>query len=177
MPFRLRQAGLSALGHQVEPGARISPRVTILGRRLKVDGSAYLNRSVLIDATAPITIESGVHIGPNVQILTGTHQVGDDVQRAGANQALPITIGAGSWIGAGAILVAGVTVGAGCIVGAGAVVTADCERDGLYAGVPARRVRDLSEPTPVRRKPSLLSSQAAPWSGSRSAVSPPRSSR
>jgi maltose O-acetyltransferase len=37
----------------------------------------------------------------------------------------------------------GVTIGAGCAVAAGAVVTADCEPDGLYAGVPARRVRDL----------------------------------
>jgi acetyltransferase-like isoleucine patch superfamily enzyme len=31
-----------------------------------------------------------------------------------------------------------------CVVAAGAVVTGDCEPDGLYAGVPARRVRDLT---------------------------------
>jgi maltose O-acetyltransferase len=29
-------------------------------------------------------------------------------------------------------------------VAAGAVVTRDCEPDGLYAGVPAKRVKELS---------------------------------
>ena len=144
IPFRLRQIGLNALGHQVPPGARISPRVTILGGHLRVDRSAYLNRSVLIDATAPVTVAAGVHIGPTAQILTGTHELGDPGQRAGANQALPIMIGAGTWIGAGAILLAGVTVGAGCVIGAGSVVLTDCDPNGLYAGVPARRVREIS---------------------------------
>jgi maltose O-acetyltransferase len=38
----------------------------------------------------------------------------------------------------------GVTIGAGCVIAAGAVVTRDCEPDGLYAGVPAVRKRDLT---------------------------------
>ena len=38
----------------------------------------------------------------------------------------------------------GVTVGDGCVVAAGAVVREDCEPGGLYAGVPARRVKKLS---------------------------------
>jgi acetyltransferase-like isoleucine patch superfamily enzyme len=37
----------------------------------------------------------------------------------------------------------GVTVAAGCVTAAGAVVAADTEPDGLYAGVPATRIRDL----------------------------------
>ena len=42
----------------------------------------------------------------------------------------------------GAVL-PGVTVGAGCVVAAGAVVRESCDAHGLYAGVPAVRVRDL----------------------------------
>ena len=34
-------------------------------------------------------------------------------------------------------------VALGCIVAAGSVVTADCESNGLYAGVPVRRLREL----------------------------------
>jgi maltose O-acetyltransferase len=49
----------------------------------------------------------------------------------------------GCWIGAGATILPGVTVRAGCIVASGAIVTKDCEPNGLYAGNPARRIREL----------------------------------
>lgn len=42
-----------------------------------------------------------------------------------------------------AMLLPGVTVGKGCVVAAGAVVAADCAPNGLYGGVPARRIKDL----------------------------------
>jgi maltose O-acetyltransferase len=41
------------------------------------------------------------------------------------------------------MLLPGVTVGDGCVIAAGSVVTGDCEPHGVYAGVPAKRVRDL----------------------------------
>jgi acetyltransferase-like isoleucine patch superfamily enzyme len=37
----------------------------------------------------------------------------------------------------------GVNVGSGCIIAAGALVVRDCEPNGLYAGVPAKRIKDL----------------------------------
>jgi hypothetical protein len=37
----------------------------------------------------------------------------------------------------------GVVIGPGCVIAAGAVVVSDCKPNGLYAGVPARRLRDL----------------------------------
>lgn len=143
VPLRLRRLGLRALGYDVEAGARISSHVTILGRALRVHEEAYLNVQVLIDATEPVTIGPGAHVGPGVQILSSTHRIGGAAQRAGPNVARPITIGAGAWIGGGAIILDGVTVGSGCVVGAGAVVDKDCAPNGVYAGVPARRVRDL----------------------------------
>lgn len=63
--------------------------------------------------------------------------------RGGEVISMPIKIGGGCWIGARAVILPGVTVGNGCIIGAGAVVAKDCEPDGMYAGVPAKRVRDL----------------------------------
>ena len=41
------------------------------------------------------------------------------------------------------MILGGVTIAPGCVIGAGAVVTRSTERDGVYVGVPARRVRDL----------------------------------
>lgn len=51
----------------------------------------------------------------------------------------------GCLIGIGAIVLDGVRVGTGCIIGAGAVVTKDVPPYTLVAGVPAKRLRDVSE--------------------------------
>ena len=50
------------------------------------------------------------------------------------------------WIGAGAVINQGqleqkLTIGQGAVVGSGAVVTRDCEANGVYVGVPARRIK------------------------------------
>ena len=78
-------------------------------------------------------------------IITAKHSLGGPELRAGDGGPEPVVIGDGTWIGAGAIILPGLTVGAGCIVAAGAVVTKDCTPNGLYAGVSARRIRDLDE--------------------------------
>ncbi|NJM63234.1 MAG: gamma carbonic anhydrase family protein [Oscillatoriales cyanobacterium RU_3_3] len=51
----------------------------------------------------------------------------------------------GCLIGIGAIVLDGVRVGKGSIVGAGAVVNKDVPPYSLVAGVPAKRLRDVSE--------------------------------
>ena len=51
----------------------------------------------------------------------------------------------GCLIGIGAIVLDGVRVGAGSIVGAGSVVTKDVPPRSLVVGVPAKRLRELSE--------------------------------
>lgn len=51
----------------------------------------------------------------------------------------------GSLIGIGAVVLDGVRVGAGSIVGAGAVVSKDVPPLSLVLGVPAKRLRDISQ--------------------------------
>jgi acetyltransferase-like isoleucine patch superfamily enzyme len=53
----------------------------------------------------------------------------------------PVRIGNRVWLGVGVIVLPGVTIGDDVVVGAGAVVTRDCLEPGLYAGVPAERIR------------------------------------
>lgn len=57
-----------------------------------------------------------------------------------------VSIGARAWIGAGAVINHGtpslpLLIGEDATIGSGAVVIADCEAGGVYAGVPARRLR------------------------------------
>jgi len=51
----------------------------------------------------------------------------------------------GCLIGIGGIILNGVTVGEGSIIGAGCVVTKDVESRSLMMGIPARKIRDVSE--------------------------------
>ena len=79
--------------------------------------------------------------GPEVMILTSVHDIGADGGIDRFSQPRGVTIGEGSWMGARAMVMPGVTIGEGVVVAAGAMVTKDCEAGGLYAGVPARRLR------------------------------------
>ena len=53
----------------------------------------------------------------------------------------PIIIGNNVWIGESVIILPGIKVGDGCIIGAGAVVTKDLDRQSIYAGNPARKIK------------------------------------
>lgn len=142
VPVWLRILLLLAAGARVW-GAGIYSGCHFGGKDVRMGLGTFVNRGVLFDGTAPITLGRQVAVGHGAKFLTSTHEIGPEDGRGGRVRHRPITIGDGCWIGAGAIVLPGVNVAHGCIVGAGAVVTRDCAPDGLYAGNPARRVRDL----------------------------------
>ncbi|ELT5784431.1 hypothetical protein R6191_001668 [Campylobacter upsaliensis] len=47
------------------------------------------------------------------------------------------------WIGANVTIMPGVRLRRGCIIGAGAVLTKDTDEFGVYAGIPAIKIRQL----------------------------------
>ncbi|MGJ5609147.1 DapH/DapD/GlmU-related protein [Micrococcus sp. GbtcB5] len=143
LPNRLRPALLARLGLQGAQDSWFSAEVRVLDpSALTMQEGCYLNREVLID-NGPVALGRNVYMGPRSMIITAKHSIGGPEMRAGKGGPEPVVVGDGTWIGAGAIILPGLNVGAGCIIAAGAVVTKDCEPNGLYAGVPARRVRDV----------------------------------
>ena len=52
------------------------------------------------------------------------------------------TIGHDVWVGYGSIILSGVNIAEGCIIAAGSVVTKDTEPYSIYAGVPAKKIRN-----------------------------------
>lgn len=112
--------------------------------RVSVGEGTFINYDCMFNSSAPIEIGRQCDIGMRVTFVTSTHDTGRSQRRAGAPRAAPIRVGDGVWIGAGAIILPGVAIGDGVIVAAGAVVTKDCLPHGIYAGVPALRIRDLT---------------------------------
>ncbi len=102
-----------------------------------------MNAGCLIENGSKIVLGDRVYIGPRSMLLTESHILGQSTQRAGALTSQEIRIEDGSWLGAQVCVLPGVVIGSGCVIAAGSVVTRSCAPNGLYAGVPARRIRDL----------------------------------
>jgi maltose O-acetyltransferase len=141
--------GLNVSRCSIEPGLFVG------GSNIRIGEDCYLNQRAFLDNSAAITLGERVYFGPQVTVLTSTHELGAENQRAGDVSAAPVRIGAGSWIGARSTIMPGVTIGPGCVVAAGSVVTKDCEPNSLYAGVPAvlKRPLDLSPRTRSKSAP------------------------
>ncbi|MFJ5963055.1 DapH/DapD/GlmU-related protein [Pseudarthrobacter oxydans] len=141
-PRPLRWGALRAYGLKVEK-SRISPGVWFGSHRVTIGAGTFINYGCMFNTSAPVTIGRNCDIGMRVTFVTSSHRIGSRERRAGAATSAPITVGDGVWIGAAAVVLPGVTIGEGVIVAAGAVVTSDCAPNGVYAGVPARRVKEL----------------------------------
>lgn len=107
--------------------------------------SSFVNTQCHLEAVAPIRIGRECGLGMQVLIVTSGHDIDDHGRWSAVRNARPVTLGDNVWVGARSVILPGVTVGEHCIIAAGSVVTRDCAPWGLYAGVPARRVRDLSD--------------------------------
>jgi maltose O-acetyltransferase len=126
---------------------RLKPGCFFQSARIDLGAGSSINYGCFIENCAPVEIGQNTHVGFYVRIITSSHESGGADQRAGAWHPQPVRIGNGCWIGVGVTILPGVYVGDGCVIAAGAVVADDCEPDGLYAGIPARRVRDLASST------------------------------
>jgi maltose O-acetyltransferase len=142
VPRPARWRGLRALGMEVADCV-VGPEVYFGTRRIAIGRGAQIGREAYFDGSALITIGARAGVGPRSMIITGAHVVGGPDERVGPLTPRPIVLGDGSWLGAGVTVLPGVTVGEGCVVAAGSVVVRDCAPHGLYAGVPAVRLRDL----------------------------------
>jgi len=103
----------------------------------------YININCTILDGAEVHIGEDTLIGPNVQILTVSHDIDPQERLKKYNFAQNIEIGKNVWIAAGVIILPGVTIGDNSVIGAGSVVCKDVDPDSLYLGNPAVKVKSL----------------------------------
>lgn len=108
---------------------------------VKIGKNVYINPNCLMMARGGITIEDGVQIAANVQLLSNNHDPYDLMILL----CKPVLLREHAWIGAGATILPGVCVGRHAIVGAGSVVTKDVPDFAVVAGNPAKIIRVLDE--------------------------------
>jgi maltose O-acetyltransferase len=114
------------------------------GNHIRLGARAFVNHNCLFMDDATIEIGADARIGPGCQLVTALHPLEDhDRRREGWERALPISVGANSWLGAAVVVCPGVTIGADSVVGAGSVVLRDVPPRTFVAGNPARVIRTL----------------------------------
>ena len=111
----------TVIGSEVEIGiGTVVMAGVIINCCTKIGNGCILNTGSTIDHDN--TIEDFVHISPRAS-LAGT-----------------VKVGKGSWIGVGSVVSNNISITKGCKVGAGAVVVKDITEEGVYVGVPVRRI-------------------------------------
>lgn len=113
------------------------------GNKISLGKCVYLNVNCTLLDGGLISIGDDCLIGPNVQILTINHAVSPGERLDKKNFAEDVSIGNNVWIGAGVIILPGVSIGSGAIIGAGSVVNKDVPTNCMYAGNPAKKIRQL----------------------------------
>lgn len=83
-------------------------------------------------------------IGYGVKLLAGSHDIGPyGVEHAAKDEGCDIIVGRRVWLGSYSIIIGPVTIGEGAVIGAGAVVTHDVPAWQMWAGNPARFIRNV----------------------------------
>ena len=137
---------LAGLFLESEGATIVTPLDLTYGRNIRLGRKVYINRNVLLDGAALITIGHHSMIGFGAQLITATHPIEPGERQRWALWAAPITIGENVWIGASAIISAGVTIGDHSVISAGTVVGKDIPSCVLAAGNPCRVIRELERP-------------------------------
>ncbi len=93
-----------------------------------------------------IVIEDDVMLGSGVHIYVANHRfdnTNEPIISQGHYEAKSVILKKGSWVGANSIILAGVTIGENSVVGAGSIVTKDIPPFTVYAGNPAKFIKNI----------------------------------
>lgn len=152
----------------IDPTARVSPYARIHTDRLVIGAYSRIDDGAIL--TGDIEIGHHVHIGANV-LLTGRYGIkigdysglspfvllltgSDDFSgRSMINPTVPdeykpflktgpVAVGRSSMVGAHSTIMPGVIIGDGVAVGAYSLVNKNCIDNSLYAGRPAKRLKE-----------------------------------
>lgn len=116
----------------------IDDGMIIIGDHVGLNGTA-------ITAKGKISIGDNSMVGPNTIIIDhdGHNSWPPETRWTTPGAVSNITIEDNVWIGMNCLILKGVKIGSGSIVGAGSVVVSDVEKNCLYAGNPAKKIRSL----------------------------------
>lgn len=113
--------------------------------RLSIGDNVTLHQYCYLDANGGIEIGDNVSIAHATSLVAFEHSWDDPDTPIKYNPLIPgrIEIGSDVWVGCGVRILSGATLGQRTVIAAGAVVTRGAYGQGVFGGVPARRLKTL----------------------------------
>lgn len=108
------------------------------GATIKVGNNCGFSGTV-ISCAKSIKLGNNVRCGANT-LMTDTDWHTDDPRTSPDAE---IIIGDNVWLGEGVKILKGVTIGSGALIAAGSIVTKDVTSNCLYAGIPAKFIKEF----------------------------------
>jgi putative colanic acid biosynthesis acetyltransferase WcaF len=131
-------------------GARLGEKVMIRPTarvtypwKVRIGDRSWIGDHAELYSLDAIEIGADSVVSQHAYLCAGTH---DHTQAEFPLMLKPVRIGDEVWLAAGCFVAPGVTVGRGAIVGARSVVLQDVDAASIWAGNPARRVKDRPLP-------------------------------
>lgn len=118
--------------------------MTDLGEGLSIGNNVGIAQNALISVRGFVSIGNDVIIGPYFSLHSENHNfenLTEPIRLQGVTRK-NVVIEDDVWIGAKVTILAGVTVKKGTVIAAGSVVTKNTKSYGVYAGVPAKLIRE-----------------------------------
>jgi putative colanic acid biosynthesis acetyltransferase WcaF len=135
-----RAALLRVFGAQLGPGCHFYPKSKVWAPwNLVCEDRVTLGDDAELYNPSRFTLGSHCIVSQGAYICGATHDYNNP---AFPLVSFPTRIDAYAWICARAIVHPRVNIGAGAILGLGSIATRDLEPFGIYAGVPARKVKE-----------------------------------
>jgi acetyltransferase-like isoleucine patch superfamily enzyme len=122
---------------------------------IEIGDRVWITGRLTVYAEKKVVIEDNVLIAGGVFISDASrgHATAELPYRDQPNEnAAPIVIGEGSWLGQNCVIMPGVTIGRRCIVGSNSVVTASLPPGAVAVGAPARIIKQWDWEAKLWRK-------------------------
>ncbi|WP_158751032.1 putative colanic acid biosynthesis acetyltransferase [Acidobacterium sp. S8] len=142
-PFHAWRASLLRLfGARLGPTCHIYPKARIWAPwNLICEDRVSVADDAELYNPSPLYMGSHCIVSQGAYLCGATHEYDDPSFRL---VHFPMRLGAYSWICARAAVNPGVNVGDGAILALGAIATRDLDPFGIYAGIPARKIKERS---------------------------------
>jgi len=110
---------------------------------ITIGSNVSIQENCFLSGYGGIRIGNDVSIGNGTKIVSSDHFYESGIIRNNPLIAKPVVIEDNVWIGMNVCILAGSTIHERVVVAAGAVVKGEIGPNGVYGGIPARRIKDI----------------------------------